>query len=213
MRPLALLYPPRCMLCGAWIAEEQGGLCPACREQAERDMRQMFCRPPAQVEALICAAPYAGRMRRALTQLKFEQRRAWLAPLAGLMAQVWALHGMPRPDVLTCVPLSAPRTHGRGFNQSEELAKLLAARWDVPFVRALRRRALSPRQSALRAAERWDNAQRAFAARADIDLGGKCVLLVDDIVTTGATASTCAGLLRRLGARRVWVLAAAKTGG
>lgn len=210
MKPLTLLYPSRCMLCGKPVPEELHGLCMSCYGDAEEEMRQMICRPPEHADAMICAARYSGHMRRAVINLKFEQRRAYLKPLAELMALAWELHHMPVPDIITCVPISPARAHGRGFNQSAALAKVLAMQWDVPFKETLRRRVLSRRQSNLRAAERWTNARRAFVPRIHVDLDGKTVLLVDDIVTTGATVSTCAGLLRQMGARCVWVLAAAR---
>lgn len=119
---------------------------------------------------------------------------------------------MPQPDVITCVPVSQLRVHTRGYNQSAEFAKYLAESWQVPFEPMLKRHVLSKRQSSLQASARWDNAKKSYCLRSGVQLQGKSVLLVDDIVTTGATAGICASLLKQAGAKAVWVLAAAKTG-
>ena len=211
MRALTLLYPPKCMVCGERISEEQHGLCPDCRARIGQDMRALYCSTPQNTDGLVCAAPYDGRFRRAVLDYKFNHRYAYGRPLAELAARAWELHHMPRPELVTCVPISAAHAHGRGFNQSAELAKCIAAQWDIPFEETLRRRVLARRQVDLRAEERWHNARRTFFPRSSADVNGKTVLLVDDIVTTGATVSTCAGILREMGAVHVWALAVAKT--
>ena len=211
MRALTLLYPPECMVCRQKIEEEQHGLCPGCRSRLEGQMRALHCPAPENTDALVCAAPYDGRFRRAVLDYKFNHRYAYGRPLAELAARAWELHHMPRPELVTCVPISLTHAHERGFNQSKELAACIAAQWDGPFAETLRRRVLARRQSDLHAEERWRNARRAFFPRSSADVNGKTVLLVDDIVTTGATVSTVAGMLREMGAVRVWVLSVAKT--
>lgn len=212
MNTLTLLYPDKCMLCGQRIAEPQRGLCPDCRARLEQQLRTVHTPAPPNLDALVCAAWYAGRVRRALLDYKFNHHYAYGRPLAELLAQAWEVRRMSAPDVITCVPVSLTHVYGRGFNQSAELAACLAAHWELPFVQTLRRRLLARRQSALNRTDRWHNARRTFFPRATADVEGKTVLLVDDIVTTGATVSTCAGILREMGATRVWALAAAKTG-
>ncbi len=210
MKPSALLFPERCMLCADYLPEGQRGLCATCREWAEQEMETVYCAPPEHTDAMICAARYRGYMRGVVTDLKFHGKRANVPPMAELMAQAWEKRGMAMPDVITCVPVSPTRARSRGFNQSEALAREIARRWDVPFAHTLKRRMLARRQSELHAGERWENARRTYVARDDAGVSGKTVLLVDDIVTTGATVSVCAGLLRESGAARVWGLAFAK---
>lgn len=207
-----LLYPERCMLCGTAISAQQNGLCEICRSRAQIELRQMHCVPPEQLDALVCAGAYRGAMRDAMIAFKFHARRSSLMPLTQLMAQAWEYHAMPRPDLVTSVPISTLRAHTRGYNQSEAFAHDLAKRWDVPEAVTLKRRILSRRQSELAASERWDHARKAFLLCDGIQLQGKQVLLVDDIVTTGATISICAGLLRQAGAAKVWALAATQAG-
>lgn len=71
MRALTLLYPPECMVCRQKIEEEQHGLCPGCRSRLEGQMRALYCPAPENTDALVCAAPYDGRFRRAVLDLNF----------------------------------------------------------------------------------------------------------------------------------------------
>lgn len=208
---MTLLYPSKCMLCGQRIAEKQRGLCESCRVEMEQRMRELYLPAPHHTDGLVCAGMYEGRLRRAVLHYKFYGQRAYGRPLAELAAQAWELHQMPKPDLLTCVPISPVHAHGRGFNQSEQLAKYIAARWNIPFEHTLRRRVLARRQRELNAQDRWLNARRTYYPRYTANVDGKNILLVDDIVTTGATVSTCAGLLREMGAVCVWALGVTKT--
>lgn len=118
---------------------------------------------------------------------------------------------MPLPDVITCVPMHGWHKFRRGFNQSEEFAKYLSEMWGVPYVPMFQRKLRSHKQARLSAAQRQENAARSFVRRKDVgELAGQRILLVDDIVTTGATVSHCAQLLREKKPEKIWVLAAAK---
>jgi predicted amidophosphoribosyltransferase len=130
-----------------------------------------------------------------------------LRGLAGEAASVVAAN-LPRPtaDVLTFVPPDASRRLERGHHPAERLAQALAARWEMPCERRLRRARPSRRQRGLSLAERRRNVAQAFAA----DLVRGTVVLVDDVYTTGATASAAASALRAAGARRVEVVTLAR---
>ena len=206
-----LLFPARCIACGAHVSEQQHGICADCHRAVRAEMQ---CRhlPPKYVDAFVCAGSYTGGLGRAVRSLKFYPQQFNINPLALLMLEAWDMHRMPQPTLVTCVPISAARAHLRGFNQSAALAQYIAAAWNVPFAHTLKRHLLSRRQSKLHAQERWSNAKKAYYARDDVDLTGETVVLVDDVVTTGATASTCAMLLRDMGAQTVLLLSATRTG-
>lgn len=208
---MSLLFPTSCILCGQSITDSEGGLCKDCRQQMESDRQTLTCYPPEYVSEVICAGRYRGSYRTALLRLKYAEQTYRLNPISELMAQAWDWHHMPLPDVITCVPMNGWHKFRRGFNQSEEFAKYLSEKWGVPYVPLLKRKLLSHKQSRLSAKQRQENAARSFARKNDIDLSGKRILLVDDIVTTGATVSNCAKLLREGKPETVWVLAAAKT--
>jgi len=110
-------------------------------------------------------------------------------------------------DAVVAVPLHPARRRSRGFNQAQDLAKHLG----LPVVVALRRVDATQAQASLPAAERRKNVSHAFVAtRHARALRGSVVVLVDDVVTTGATLDACALVLRRVGVREVRALTAAR---
>ncbi len=111
---------------------------------------------------------------------------------------------------MTPLPLDWRRRWARGFNQSELLAREVARRWGAPLARPVRRTRATAPQAGLTRAERRVNVGGAFAVRRPEAVRGLRVLLIDDVLTTGATASACAGALKRAGARSVTILTLAR---
>jgi ComF family protein len=109
-------------------------------------------------------------------------------------------------DAAVPVPLHRRRLRTRGFNQAAELARHLR----LPLCHALRRVRATPSQTDLPAAERHANVRNAFALARRVDVRGKCLVLVDDVSTTGATLEACARVLRDAGAREVRAVIAAR---
>ncbi len=144
-------------------------------------------------------------MRAAVQRLKFSGWRALAPRLAGAMV---AALGDIGADVVTWVPLAPRRRAGRGFDQAEVLARHVASLLGLPARHLLRRRVDTREQARRSGAERRVALRDAFEPIADAPAS---VLLVDDVLTTGATAAACAEALRRAGARRVVVLAAARS--
>ena len=201
------MTPPFCARCGdalpAWRGNDHlSGLCARCRRQ------------PTALDRARAAGPYDGVLRQILHALKYDGRRTLAGPLGALMKQRGpdVLEGA---DFVVPVPLHWRRLHARGFNQAEDLAVGLGP----PVVRALRRvRATAP-QFGLSAPRRRRNVRAAFAPprrglrrrrRHDPRLRGACVVLVDDVCTTGATLEACAAVLKEGGAREVRALTAAR---
>jgi ComF family protein len=154
-------------------------------------------------------AEYEGVVRDAIHAFKFEGKRALARPLAALvLEQAGGGFGRDVP-VLVPVPLARAREQERGFNQAALVAERLAAGLGLPVRPGwlARARATAP-QSDLGAAERRANVRGAFtAARA---VAGRSVIVVDDVLTTGATAAECARAMRAAGAARVGVLTVAR---
>jgi ComF family protein len=114
-------------------------------------------------------------------------------------------------DLIVPVPLHPTKEREREFNQAERLAAPLARALTIPLNTRLLRRVLPTRtQTLLSKKQRSENVQRAFAARAGCRLNGERVILVDDVLTTGATTSACAGVLRAMGAGKVCVWTVAR---
>jgi competence protein ComFC len=215
-RLLDVLFPKRCAGCG-------GGpwpFCPACRAVlvaltppwCERcgvptDREFPSCRhcPPPDVDLARAAFLFRGPARNAVHRLKFAGWRPVAAALGQAMVAAWP--DAARADAVTWVPLSRRRLAERGFDQARALAEAVSAASSVPTVRLLERTLDLPPQARRGGAER-----RAAVAGAFLSVGRapRRVLLVDDVLTTGATAGACARALRAAGAGHVALLTAAR---
>lgn len=148
---------------------------------------------------------------------RFKHQAKW--PLGRLLAELLSQHlqhafdeGLPRPDLLLPVPLADKRQRQRGFNQAGMLAQWLSARLHLPLQPHWLLRLLdTPAQQQLDAASRKRNLRRAFALAPDSQVTGLHLALVDDVLTTGATAESLARLLKEAGAARVDVYCLART--
>jgi ComF family protein len=160
---------------------------------------------------------FGGALAEAIRRLKWHPMPE-LAPALGVLLFA-ALRRAPPAfstvDLVAPVPLHRRRLRAREFNQAAELAAAMreAARaHEMPFgrvaldARALERTRDTPPQTGLDALQRRRNVLEAFSVRDPARVGGKRVLLVDDVMTTGATADACAGALKRAGAAEVLVL-------
>jgi predicted amidophosphoribosyltransferase len=214
---LDLLVPERCAACGRGEAL----LCAACRAALS------LLRPPLCAR---CGAPVAWPVERcsecAGRRIAFATARSGVAyegPARALVA-AWKERGLralgaeladlvqgavppPSADVLVPVAGDPDRTLWRGHNTAEALAHALAREWALPVMPLLRRARPVPRQRGLSRAARRANARESFAANGRPPAR---VVVVDDVYTTGATASAAAAELRRAGARRVDVVTFAR---
>jgi predicted amidophosphoribosyltransferase len=152
------------------------------------------------------AVAYDAHSRRIVAAWKERGRRDLTQPLAQIVA---ACVVPPVVDCIVFVPGDHERGLRRGHVPAEELGRALARRWEVPIARVLRRRRSvgSRRQAGLPLGERRVNVQDAFVAHGRV---AARVCLVDDVYTTGSTATACAAALRRAGAARVDVVCLAR---
>ncbi|WP_426809888.1 ComF family protein [Pseudomonas sp. WOUb67] len=222
------LIDQMCLLCDA-PAEQAYPMCVACEQELPWLGDQCLrCALPLPMAGLTCAqccrhlppfeqviAPWQFGFPVDTLVSRFKHNRHW--PLGRLMAELLGyglLHrfaeGLPRPDLLLPVPLASRRLRERGFNQAGMLGRWLAAQLGLPCdERLLLRTRETPAQQQLDAKARRRNLRQAFAVSGE--LTGKHVAIVDDVLTTGATAQAIAEVLRKAGARRVDVYCLART--
>ncbi|MCU1336927.1 MAG: phosphoribosyltransferase [Bryobacterales bacterium] len=172
--------------------------------------RCMLCRLGLQgFDAVYSYGSYEGTLRQLVHLFKYGGVR----PLAGPFGRL-LVHALPREtsfDVIVPMPLHWFKQWQRGFNQADLLAREIGKKWHVPVRNVIRRRRATSPQAGLTNAKRRANVRGAFRVRPGRPLQGMRVLLVDDVVTTGATASACARVLKRAGAAHVSLLALART--
>ncbi len=187
----------RCGLCGL-IATS--GICADCLAEFQPIESPIEALSTGPVDFAICLYHYQGRASQAVRRLKYDRVTSLADPLARLMASRARQLAIPRYDLVCPVPIHWRRLCWRGFNQAELLARDLAA----PSQRRalLRIRATRP-QVRLHPQERAMNLVGAF--RANPTVYGQSVLLVDDVLTSGATTDACVGVLKRAGAERVMI--------
>lgn len=219
-----------CLLCNE-ASEQPYPLCVAC--EAELPWLEegcQICALPLPMQGLTCGqcnrrppafyrveAPWHYGFPLDALISRFKYHSQW--PLGRLLAQLlgrWLVHryneDLPRPALLLPVPLSRRRLRQRGYNQAAMLAHWLAEYTGISCNdRALKRLVDTPAQQGLTARERKRNLHQAFAVENADVLEGRHLALIDDVLTTGATAQALASLLLKAGARRVDVYCLART--
>jgi ComF family protein len=159
-------------------------------------------------DAAYCFGAYEGVLRELIHLYKYSRMRPLAKPLSDFLMA--ALPRDQRFDAIVPVPLHWRRQWERGFNQSELLAREMARRSGIPLRLAVRRRRATRAQAGLSNTRRRENVARAFQAKRRPNVRDLQILLVDDVMTTGSTASACARELKRAGARSVSLLALAR---
>jgi ComF family protein len=198
------------------------------REEADRgeanggEVRCLLCQridPP--FERAVAYGSYAGELRDLIHVLKFEQVRPAAAVLGRVLAETIAdlEKAMPVGTIVVVpVPLHASKQAQRGFNQAEMIARSALKQLSRPNPKrfdlstgVLRRERNTESQIGLTSHQRRENLRGAFAVSDPARIVNRDVLLIDDVYTTGTTASECARVLLRAGAARVWVATVART--
>lgn len=206
---------PVCAAClDSLVAADPASACARCGQNVDSPALPQGCRlclgSPPPFDAAACFGVYDGDLRRLIHLLKYEKMLPLARPLAAKMASL-----LPRFEQLDCVvpvPLYWTKRWLRGFNQSALLAKLLAGHSGARCrPGALRRVRATAVQAGLSDSERRANVQGAFAVPAGArEIEGKRFLLVDDVMTTGATVAAAANALKAAGASYVGALTLAR---
>lgn len=208
---LDLLFPPRCVFCRRFLKSSREHVCADCLKtlpytnEDDEKTGDFFT---------LCVAPlyYEGNVREAILRYKFHEAVGYAQPFGRLVAERVgkALEG--RYDLISWVPLSKKRLKERGYDQSMLLACAVALELDDVAVSTLEKHIHVEKQSRMGSAEkRRANISGAYRVVDPELIRGKRILLIDDIVTTGATLSECARTLLTAGAAEVLCAAVART--
>src|SRR5262245_50535102 len=221
---LTWLFRPQCAACGelsdvspcegcALSLVELGDACPRCAEPTPRALTCRRCiLDPLPIERIVAPWRFGGSLATAIKRLKFTGATHIARALAPLWAPLLAAATAELDGVIVPVPLHWRRRLQRGFDQTWLLATYACAAATLPRpVTALRRTRGAPPQSTLSAAQRVANLDGAFALRDPRAVAGRTVILVDDVVTTGATMAAAAEPLAAAGVRRIVGIALART--
>lgn len=223
LRGIDWVFPPMCAGCGVrgsrWCREcsrktKKVGhrICNTCGRRVDRsgDCYRCLQYPPDFISVRSWAI-YNGPIRNAIHRLKYNGDitlgDVLSRPMINLLnEQQWSF------DLITPVPISDERSRERGYNQAALLAYPIAMQLEIPyFAAALKKERDIPTQVGLTIAERFANVSKVFAANGDI-VRGKSILIIDDIMTSGATMSSCTDALLEKGAIEVYGLTLARAG-
>ena len=210
---LDLAFPATCSGCG----REGEALCGGCRPELDARLDLPPGTPiglpadiPMPLLQLDWCAPFAGAVRSALHDLKYAGERRLAEPLGVAVARRWHRVGVGA-EVVVPVPVHADRERARGYDQAALIAQVVARELALPFVPALERARATVAQFELDRDDRATNVAGAFRVRgAGRAVRGRWVLLVDDVVTTGATLAACGFELMHAGAAAVSAVTVAR---
>lgn len=185
---------PACRICALPLVSEHSTVCSECIRKSPSFSR------------VLTYSIYAGTMAEAINLMKFFKFKRLSQPLGSLLFNL----EIPECDGIVPVPLSSEALRARGFNQSLILAKMLSDKFKMPlYIDVLLKKKETPPQVGLNAKERLKNLKGAFEVRKNIDK--QKLLLVDDVMTTGATAKECSKTLLKAGAKEIVVITLARS--
>ncbi|MBN1893659.1 ComF family protein [bacterium] len=218
---LDFIYPPACPACSS-VMEGDAVLCTACTARlmysggsVRQDTPPEFAHLPGALhfDFILTAWDYSEELEKLIHRVKYERGLRLGEHLGCMMARVMNSSRPPADPgcFLSPVPLHRIRQRERGYNQSEILCRGLSRVWGMPvFGDILMRTRNTKSQTRMSAEQRQDNVRGVFRVLRPEAVSGKCILLVDDVITTGATVNGCAAALKEAGAGIVIGLALAR---
>ena len=210
-RILQWLFPPKCILCGTLLKKDETDLCRSCRMEAP-----VFSKENLNVQFLdsyVAVWYYEEYVRRSLLRYKFYGARHYADAYGRLLAMKIQEQYPEGFDLITWVPISPLRKFRRGYDQVELLAKAVAKELGMEALPLLKKVRHNPPQSGINGyAQRKANVLGIYRCCNEDKIKGKRILLLDDIITTGATVGECARVLLTAGGTEVHcaVMAAAR---
>lgn len=208
---LQLLFPRRCVLCNELLNDPQLDMCPECRLSQMVIVSDAWKIP--HIKGWIPLWRYGGFVRASLIRYKFHHRRSYCRTYGAELAQKLAREQLP-VELITWVPVSWQRRSVRGYDQVKLLAYEVAKHLDLPVVSTLKKCRHNRKQASIHNKQQRDqNVKGVYRVRDPESIAGKRVLLLDDIITTGATVSEAAKTLKKAGAKVVYAACVAAASG
>ncbi len=199
---LDLLFPPKCILCGKLLEKQETDLCRSCREESPECLGKH--KNFSFLDSWAAIWYYEKNIRQSILRFKFRRARHY-ADVYGRLLAMRLLQLYPEGfDVLTWVPISRARRFTRGYDQVELLARAVGRELGMKPIKALKKMRNNRPQSGISGqAQRRANVLGVYRVISPAQVQGKRILLLDDIITTGATAGECARVLLTAGAKEV----------
>lgn len=204
---IELFYPRVCNGCGTPLLKGESVICLKCHIKlprtefefkSENPIEKLFWgRLPIQHATSFLYFRKTGLAQRLIHQLKYKGRAEIGYHLGYIFGQEIKQRTLEiKVDFITTVPLHPLKLKERGFNQSDEIAKGFSAATNVPFLQNLiTRTTATETQTKKKRYNRWENIENKFSLNMDIDIENKHVLLIDDVITTGATMEACGKII------------------
>lgn len=197
-----LLFPPKCVLCRKLLQKQETDLCRSCREDAPEFVKSKRNIPFIAHWTGIWY--YRDHVRGSIHRYKFSNARRYASAYARLLAVQLQKEEMDSFDILSWIPISPARKRKRGYDQSQLLAEALGRELGCTPVAVLKKYRNNPPQSSISIqAQRRANVLNVYAVTDPGLIRGKRILLVDDVVTSGSTASECGKTLLIYGAKEI----------
>lgn len=209
-----LLFPPVCMHCHQSTTHQRYPMCNACLELLtliDLELRCSVCFSAVEQENTLCkecrenppvfkrlaaAFDYMGPAATLLQNLKFHQQPGFAKSAAAYMVIQWERQNWPMPDLIVPTPQSFMHWLTRGYNQSALIAEEIGKLLDRPVANLLKRSSGAFSQSRLSQTQRKDLCSHSFSWKTEKELSDQTILLIDDVITTGATFRRCAAAIQ-----------------
>ncbi len=198
---LDLLYPPKCVLCTKLLSRNETDLCGKCRIDTERVLYPLV--KGKTFECCHSVFYYKKNVASAVKRLKFSGKQHYGQAFGKLLAMKLLETGVTA-DVITWAPISDKRKGKRGYDQGEEIAVAVGKELGIPVIGLLRKVRHTSAQARISDHDaRKANVTGVYAATEPERIKGKRILLIDDVITSGATLTECSKILKKAGAKSI----------
>lgn len=207
---LTLIYPDRytCLICNQYSLNNC--ICRECNKKLEIINQDFRMKSGNESYRCFSVFKYSGEVTDIIKKLKYGNKFSLVPFLGEYMTELIRSKNIDF-DIITFVPMTSRRKKHRGFNQAQLLAEEVGKRINKPVDKILKKEKNTKDQIGLNDEERWKNVSKCFQLNGNVDVKDKVILLIDDVITTGATTINCGEILKKHGAKEIYILTVAKS--